>query len=432
MPCKPLSRSPTPRVCAGGAQARAVAFGRDPADRGAGEASRRAAAAADHAVSDADRCRDALSGARPAHPCRCRGGRKLGRGRADPAERPAGGVRAGRIRAAPCQPDHVGLSEALCRSVRRIAAVGPHDQSGRGRRRSCGQDRSLAGFLAGCAPCRRDAADRGCLASAYLKARGEPKTPEAIASHDTIQFGARRRSGALSEDGREIRVTSRRASSPTAPSRDPVCGAGRRPQRVMAYQAAEAIKGGRLRIVLSKFEPPPLPIHIVYPTSRLLSAKVRAFIDLVIETSDGISGRAHSRMRTQCQTRNPGIPGSRYARTAPERRYPAGTTRNVPLARAMTMSSALIRHCAKQIVLPVLITSLSTASHCPTFAEPMKSTASPIVTSEDALSIAGRNYSPSRYRQAPRSARRGSSPRAFVCGIASRSPMMTALSVRFE
>jgi DNA-binding transcriptional LysR family regulator len=29
-----------------------------------------------------------------------------------------------------------------------------------------------------------------------------------------------------------------------------------------------------------------VPIHIVYPTSRLLSAKVRAFIDLVAEVSD--------------------------------------------------------------------------------------------------------------------------------------------------
>src|SRR2546429_9689166 len=56
--------------------------------------------------------------------------------------------------------------------------------------------------------------------------------------------------------------------------------------RVLAYQAADAIRGGRLRIVLQKFEQPPLPIHIVYPTSRLLSAKVRTFIDLVTEISD--------------------------------------------------------------------------------------------------------------------------------------------------
>ena len=54
----------------------------------------------------------------------------------------------------------------------------------------------------------------------------------------------------------------------------------------MAYQAADAIRGGRLKIVLAEFELPALPIHVVYPTSRLLSAKVRAFIDLVTETSD--------------------------------------------------------------------------------------------------------------------------------------------------
>ena len=61
--------------------------------------------------------------------------------------------------------------------------------------------------------------------------------------------------------------------------------------RVLAYQAAAAIKAGRLKIVLAKFEPPLLPIHIVYPTSRLLSAKVRAFIDLVIEISDWHFGK---------------------------------------------------------------------------------------------------------------------------------------------
>ena len=60
-----------------------------------------------------------------------------------------------------------------------------------------------------------------------------------------------------------------------------------------------------------------------------------------------------------------------------------GTTRNVALARAITTSSALIRLCAKQIVLPVLITSDSTVSYCPTCAVPMKSTASPIVTSDE-------------------------------------------------
>ena len=56
--------------------------------------------------------------------------------------------------------------------------------------------------------------------------------------------------------------------------------------RVMAYQAAESLKAKRVRIVLAAFEQPPVPIHVVYPTSRLLSAKVRTFIDLVTEITD--------------------------------------------------------------------------------------------------------------------------------------------------
>jgi DNA-binding transcriptional LysR family regulator len=56
--------------------------------------------------------------------------------------------------------------------------------------------------------------------------------------------------------------------------------------RVLAYQAAESLKAGRLKIVLVAFEQPALPIHVVYPTSRLLSAKVRTFVDLVTEITD--------------------------------------------------------------------------------------------------------------------------------------------------
>ena len=55
---------------------------------------------------------------------------------------------------------------------------------------------------------------------------------------------------------------------------------------VLAYQVRDAVRAGRLAVVLTAFEPPPLPIHLVYPTTRLLSAKVRAFVDMVLETCD--------------------------------------------------------------------------------------------------------------------------------------------------
>ena len=128
---------------------------------------------------------------------------------------------------------------------------------------------------------------------AYLKARGEPKTLEAISSHDTIQFGS---TAGVADwrflDGdKEVRV----AYAPrfSTNSSDPaiqyaVDGGGL--TRVLAYQAAASLKAGRLKIVLEKFELPASPIHIVYPTSRLLSAKVRTFIDLVVETTDWYFG----------------------------------------------------------------------------------------------------------------------------------------------
>ena len=123
--------------------------------------------------------------------------------------------------------------------------------------------------------------------NSYLAQRGEPDTPEAIASHDTIQFGAATAAPEwrFVEDGREVRVMcTPRFTTNSADAAIQYAGQGGGLTRVLAYQAADAIKAGRLRIVLEKFEQPALPIHAVYPTSRLLSAKVRAFIDLVIET----------------------------------------------------------------------------------------------------------------------------------------------------
>jgi DNA-binding transcriptional LysR family regulator len=123
----------------------------------------------------------------------------------------------------------------------------------------------------------------------YLKRHGEPKTPAVIAGHQTIQFGGGAAAGEwrFVEEGRDIRlnVTPRFASN-SADAAVQYAEQGGGLTRVLAYQAADAIRRGSLKIVLQKFEQPPLPIHIVYPTSRLLSAKVRAFIDLVTETAD--------------------------------------------------------------------------------------------------------------------------------------------------
>jgi DNA-binding transcriptional LysR family regulator len=125
--------------------------------------------------------------------------------------------------------------------------------------------------------------------SGYLAARGEPRRPQEISTHDTIHFGAM--SAALDwrfvEGGHEIRVTGApRFATNSSDAAIQYAEADGGLTRVLAYQAAASLRAGRLKIVLAKYEQPALPIHIVYPTSRLLSAKVRTFIDLVTETAD--------------------------------------------------------------------------------------------------------------------------------------------------
>ncbi|MBV9531231.1 MAG: LysR family transcriptional regulator [Bradyrhizobium sp.] len=123
---------------------------------------------------------------------------------------------------------------------------------------------------------------------AYLKVHGEPKMPDDIASHQIIQFGNMATpEWRFVKAGRVLHLSVRpRFSTNSADAAIQYAEAGGGLTRVLAYQAASALKRGRLRIVLQNFEQPVLPIHIVYPTSRLLSAKVRAFIDLVTESVD--------------------------------------------------------------------------------------------------------------------------------------------------
>ncbi|WP_375786610.1 LysR family transcriptional regulator [Bradyrhizobium sp. Pha-3] len=123
----------------------------------------------------------------------------------------------------------------------------------------------------------------------YLKLRGEPKRPADLTAHDTIQFGAMTATPdwRFMEDGQEIRIMpTPRFTSNSSDAAIQYAEQDGGLTRVMAYQAAESLKARRLRIVLAEFEQPPVPIHVVYPTSRLLSAKVRTFIDLVTETTD--------------------------------------------------------------------------------------------------------------------------------------------------
>ena len=123
----------------------------------------------------------------------------------------------------------------------------------------------------------------------YLAKRKRPRTPPAIAGHDTILCTALTPTPEWrffrGEEETRVTIASRFVTnSADAALGHAMLGGGL--TLVLAYQAAEAVRSGALKVLLPEHEPPLLPIHVVYPTSRLLSAKFRAFVDLVTTTCD--------------------------------------------------------------------------------------------------------------------------------------------------
>lgn len=127
---------------------------------------------------------------------------------------------------------------------------------------------------------------------AYLAARGRPTTPGDVEAHDTISFGPVHASrdwlfADPQDPSREQRVaiTPRLATNSGDAAIDYAReGAGL--VRALHYQVAPHIAAGELEIVLPDFERAPSPIHALYPSARLLPARVRAFVELAL--ADGV------------------------------------------------------------------------------------------------------------------------------------------------
>lgn len=52
--------------------------------------------------------------------------------------------------------------------------------------------------------------------------------------------------------------------------------------RLMSYQVAPHLADGSLQAVLQEFEQPPLAVHVIHQEGRLVSKKVRAFVDEMV------------------------------------------------------------------------------------------------------------------------------------------------------
>ena len=124
---------------------------------------------------------------------------------------------------------------------------------------------------------------------AYLRKHGRPTHPDELARLDTIAFMGvvPTADWRFFSAGRElaVRVVPRLVTN----SGDAAVGyaiEGGGLALALSYQVRDAIAQGALVEVLASFSPPPLPIQAVYPSSRLLSNKVRAFVDLLDNSAD--------------------------------------------------------------------------------------------------------------------------------------------------
>lgn len=122
---------------------------------------------------------------------------------------------------------------------------------------------------------------------AYLKANKRLRHPQDLRAHTLIQFSALAHGTEwrFMEGAKEIRITL--APKFITNSADAAIGHAERDGGVtmaLGYQVRERVRAGALQIILSKYEPPALPIQLVYPGTRHPSAAVRAFIDSAAKT----------------------------------------------------------------------------------------------------------------------------------------------------
>jgi DNA-binding transcriptional LysR family regulator len=132
-----------------------------------------------------------------------------------------------------------------------------------------------------------------CASPGYLERRGVPQRPQDLAAHDCVTFSSLPSAAswdfAIGDRQLKVPVRSRLVVN-TAQAAIEAAIAGIGLTRVLSYQISRAIDAGSLAVVLEKFEPTPMPIHLLRVGERLTPAKLRAFLDF-----------AAPRLRGACQ-----------------------------------------------------------------------------------------------------------------------------------
>ena len=125
-----------------------------------------------------------------------------------------------------------------------------------------------------------------CASPGYLKAHGTPRVPSDLHRHAVVSASnvTPNPEWRLLESGmtRAIRLKARLTTT-TNDSAVAAVANGFGLTRLLSYQIAAHLRTGQLKAILTRYEPPPLPVHVVHREGRQAPQRVRAFIDLAIE-----------------------------------------------------------------------------------------------------------------------------------------------------
>jgi len=130
-----------------------------------------------------------------------------------------------------------------------------------------------------------------CAAPDYLARRGTPRTPDDLAKHDCLEytyFESRGEWRLLNPDGKEIVVpVSGRYLANNADVLRTTAIAGGGIVLLPTFIVGEDLRAGRLVRLLPDHPPPEQGLHALYPPGRHLSAKVRSFVDFLVDRLGG-------------------------------------------------------------------------------------------------------------------------------------------------
>lgn len=125
-----------------------------------------------------------------------------------------------------------------------------------------------------------------CASPAYLKQHGIPQSPQDLKQHQVIVASSLSQNieWRFVDQGEPVAVRIKpRLTVATNDGAIEAASLGLGITRLMSYQVAPLLASNKLKIVLSEYESPKIPINIIHREGRHASTKMRAFIDLMAQ-----------------------------------------------------------------------------------------------------------------------------------------------------